>query len=197
MWIENQFYHLKINNMQLILIIGILVLILFYFVSIYNRLVKFRTMVSEGWSGIDVQLKKRHDLIPNLLEAVKGYMGYEQETLKQVIEARNTAVNAKGIADQSQAENQLQGALGKIFALAEQYPDLKASNNFIQLQDTLKEVEGNIEQSRRYYNGTVRELNTLVDSFPSNLVANQFQFAKAEFFELDDTTDREVPKISF
>lgn len=183
--------------MQLILIIGILVLILFYFVSIYNRLVKFRTMVSEGWSGIDVQLKKRHDLIPNLLEAVKGYMGYEQETLKQVIEARNTAVNAKGIADQSQAENQLQGALGKIFALAEQYPDLKASNNFIQLQDTLKEVEGNIEQSRRYYNGTVRELNTLVDSFPSNLVANQFQFAKAEFFELDDTTDREVPKISF
>lgn len=183
--------------MQLILIIGILVLILFYFVSIYNRLVKFRTMVSEGWSGIDVQLKKRHDLIPNLLEAVKGYMGYEQETLKQVIEARNTAVNAKGIADQSQAENQLQGALGKIFALAESYPDLKASNNFIQLQDTLKEVEGNIEQSRRYYNGTVRELNTLVDSFPSNLVANQFQFSKAEFFELEDTTDREVPKISF
>ncbi len=183
--------------MQLIIIIGVIGLILFYLVGIYNRLVRTKTMVTEGWSGIDVQLKKRHDLIPNLLESVKGYMSYEQETLQKVIEARNSAISAKGVVSQSAAENQLQGAIGKIFALAEQYPDLKANQNFIQLQDTLKSVEDNIEQARRYYNGTVRELNTMVDSFPSNLVANQFQFSKAEFFELDNTSEREVPKISF
>jgi LemA protein len=183
--------------MQMLIFIGIVALVLFYLVGIYNRLVRTKTLVAEGWSGIDVQLKKRHDLILNLLEAVKGYMSYEQDTLQKVIEARNSAVNAKGVASQSAAENQLQGAMGKIFALAEQYPDLKANQNFIQLQDTLKDVEGNIEQARRYYNGTVRELNTMVDSFPSNLVANQFQFSKAEFFELDNTSEREVPKISF
>ncbi len=181
----------------MLIFIGIVALVLFYLVGIYNRLVRTKTLVAEGWSGIDVQLKKRHDLILNLLEAVKGYMSYEQDTLQKVIEARNSAVNAKGVASQSAAENQLQGAMGKIFALAEQYPDLKANQNFIQLQDTLKDVEGNIEQARRYYNGTVRELNTMVDSFPSNLVANQFQFSKAEFFELDNTSEREVPKISF
>lgn len=183
--------------MQLLIIIGVIALILFYLVGIYNKLVRTKTLVSEGWSGIDVQLKKRHDLIPNLLESVKGYMSYEQDTLQKVISARNAAVSAKGVMSQSQAENQLQSAIGGVFALAEQYPDLKASANFIQLQDALKDVENTIEQARRYYNGTVRELNTMVDSFPSNLVANQFQFSKADFFELENNSEREVPKISF
>ncbi|GAB1397798.1 MAG TPA: LemA family protein [Saprospiraceae bacterium] len=183
--------------MQLIIILGALALLFFYLVSIYNRLVRLRTMVSEGWSGIDVQLKKRHDLIPNLLESVKGYKNFEQETLQKVIAARNAAMGAKDVASHAAAEGQLQRAMGGFFALAEQYPDLKASANFIQLQDSLKEIETSIEQSRRYYNGTVRELNTLVDSFPSNLVANQFQFQKATFFELENTSDRDVPKISF
>lgn len=183
--------------MQLIYILGIVATVLFYLVTLYNRLVRLKTMVGEGWSGIDVQLKKRHDLIPNLLESVKGYKDFEQETLQKVIAARNSAMIAKDVASQTAAENQLQRAMGGFFALAEQYPDLKASANFIQLQDSLKEIETSIEQARRYYNGTVRELNTMVDSFPSNLVAKQFQFEKAEFFELVNLSDREVPKISF
>lgn len=183
--------------MQLLVILGVIMLVLLYLVNIYNRLVRTKTMVEEGWSGIDVQLKKRHDLIPNLLESVKGYKNFEQETLQKVIAARNAAISATDVASHSAAENQLQRAMGGFFALAEQYPDLKASANFIQLQDSLKEIETSIEQSRRYYNGTVRELNTMVDSFPSNLVAKQFQFEKAEFFELENISDREVPKISF
>ena len=178
--------------MQLLIIIGVSALILFYFVGIYNNLVRTKTLVSEGWSGIDVQLKKRHDLIPNLLESVKGYMSYEQDTLQKVISARNAAVSAKGVMSQSQAENQLQSAIGGVFALAEQYPDLKASANFIQLQDALKDVENTIEQSRRYYNGAVRDFNRMIVVFPTNLIAQILGFKIEPFFEVAENEKKNV-----
>jgi len=184
--------------MSTYLIFGLLlVLVGFYFMTTYNKLIRLRTMVGEAWSGIDVQLKKRYNLIPNLIETVKGYAAHEQETFQQVIEARNRAQAANGVADQQAAEQQLNGALANVFALGEAYPDLKANTNFLQLQDTLREIEGDIEKARRYYNGAVREQITLIDSFPSNLVANIFNFAKSPFFELEDDAQREMPRVQF
>jgi len=181
----------------LIILIVIAVLVLFYFVGIYNKLVRKRTMMEEGWSGIDVQLKKRHNLIPNLVETVKGYAKHEQETLNQVITARNSAVKAEGTLAQSQAENQLQSALANVFALSEAYPDLKANTNFLQLQKELSAIEGDVEKARRYYNATVRDNNILVESFPSNMVARSFSFYEGEYFELEDSSQRSLPKVSF
>lgn len=154
-------------------------------------------MMEEGLSGIDVQLKKRHNLIPNLVETVKGYASHEQETLNQVIMARNGAMNASGSKAQSQAENQLNSALANIFALGEAYPDLKANTNYLQLQNELSSIEGDIEKSRRYYNATVRENNILVESFPSNLVANMFNFYEGDYFEMDDPSQRALPQVKF
>lgn len=183
--------------MTLIIIIAVAALILFYFVGIYNRLVQKRSMVEEGWSGIDVQLKKRYNLIPNLVETVKGYATHEKETLEQVITARNRALQAEGVKAHNQAEQQLNQALANVFALSEAYPDLKANQSFLQLQQELSSIEGDIEKARRYYNATVRENNIMVESFPSNIVANSFGFFTSEFFEIEDAAERALPKVQF
>jgi LemA protein len=183
---------------------GWIVLILFlavlgYVVVAYNNLVRQRQLSQEGWSGIDVQLKRRADLIPNLLESVKGYMAHERETLEAVTNARAGAVAAgNGTPEQrAVAEGQLSAALGKFFAVAEAYPDLKASQNFIQFQAALQQTEDEIQLSRRYYNGTARDLNTAVESFPSNILANIFHFAKVQYFEIENAADRAVPTVKF
>lgn len=168
-------------------------------IVLYNRLVKSRQMVEEGWSGISVQLKRRTDLIPNLLAAVKGYMSHERGLLEQVTELRGRAQAAEGSdpAERAKVEGALSGALVRLFAVMENYPDLKANQNVIDFQNALEEIENQIQMARRYYNGAVRNLNILVDSFPSNLVANYFKFGKAEYFELEDVRDRAVPKVEF
>jgi LemA protein len=166
-------------------------------ITIYNSLVKLRTQAQGAWADIDVQLKRRWDLIPNLVETVKGYASHEKDTLEAVINARNRAMSATGPADKAQAENMLTGALKSLFALSEAYPDLKAVEGFTQLQGTLDEIEDAVQSSRRYYNAVVRDYNTKVEQFPSVLVANAFRFQKEEFFELDDEAQREAPTVSF
>jgi LemA protein len=170
-----------------------------YVVFIYNGLVKSRQMAEEAWSGIDVQLKRRADLIPNLIETVKGYATHEKSTLEAVVELRNKAqaVPAGDVAGRAAAEGLLGQALGRIIALAEAYPDLKANENFLELQRSLEGVEGEIQMSRRYYNGAARDLNVKVESFPSNLVAGQFGFAKKPYFEITNDADRAVPSVKF
>jgi len=171
----------------------------FYAVTLYNRLVKNRQMSEEGWSGIDVQLKRRADLIPNLIETVKGYAGHERELLERVTELRAQVgkVPEGDVAERGKLEGLLSGAIGKLLAVVENYPELKANENFLELQETLGEVESEIQMSRRYYNGAVRNLNVMVESFPSNLVAGQFGFEKRVYFEIDDEADRAVPQVSF
>ncbi|MFV0604305.1 MAG: LemA family protein [Niabella sp.] len=180
-----------------LIILGILVLLIIFAISMYNKLVKLKILVQEAWSSIDVMLKKRHDLIPSLVNTVKGYAQHEQETFTKVIEARNAAIAAKSVKDIENAENILTKAVSGLFALAEQYPDLKANTNFLQLQAELSNLESDIEKSRRYYNGTVRNNNTAVQTFPGNIFAGIFNFSKASFFELTDNREREVPEISF
>lgn len=183
--------------------LGVLALILIviagYVIGVYNGLVRARQMVLEAWSGIDVQLKRRANLVPNLVETVKGYAKHERETLERVTEtrARTEAVPANDIEARAAAESMLSQALGRLLAVAEAYPDLKASQNFTELQRALEDAEREIQMARRYYNGSVRELNTRVQSFPSNLVAGQFGFAKADYFELEDPTDRQLPEVRF
>ncbi|MCA6068954.1 LemA family protein [Chryseobacterium sp. RG1] len=183
--------------MVTLIIIGVVAIFLLYAVSIYNRLVKLKNLVQEAWSSIDVMLKKRHDLIPNLVETVKGYATHERETLENVTRARNLAVGANSLEAKEAAEKSLNQAMVNLFAVAEQYPDLKANANFQQLQSELTSIENDIEKSRRYYNGTARENNTLVESFPSNIVANMYKFEKVSYFELDNIAEREVPTVKF
>lgn len=168
-------------------------------VMLYNGLVRSRQMAEEAWSGIDVQLKRRADLIPNLIETVKGYASHEKTTLDEVIARRNQAqaVPAGDVAARGQAEGLLSQALGKVIALAEAYPDLKANENFGQLQTSLETIEGELQMARRYYNGATRDLNTKVESFPSNLLARQFGFQKREYFEITNEADRAVPQVKF
>ncbi len=166
-------------------------------IALYNRLVRNRNLVQEGWSGIDVQLKKRANLIPNLVETVKGYTGHEREVFEQVTSLRSQAQSAAGVAETSKAEGLLSQALGRLFALAESYPDLKANQNYIELQHALADIEGSIEMARRYYNGTVRNNNILVESFPSNIIAGLFRFSKAEYFEIEQPDERLVPEVHF
>lgn len=180
----------------LIILAGV-VLFFFYGISIYNKLVKFRTMVQEAWSSIDVMLKKRHDLIPNLIETVKGYATHESATFESVTRARTAAINANSIGEKEVAEKNLNQAMMNLNAVAEQYPDLKANTGFLQLQAELSALEGDIEKSRRYYNGTVRENNILVETFPSNFIANMYKFTKSAFFELDNVAERAVPTVKF
>ncbi len=170
-----------------------------YVVFIYNGLVKSRNMAEEAWSGIDVQLKRRADLIPNLIETVKGYATHEKSTLEEVVALRNKAqaVPTGDVAGRAAAEGLLGQALGRVVALAEAYPDLKANENFLELQRSLETVEGEIQMSRRYYNGAARDLNVKVESFPSNLVAGQFGFAKKPYFEIANEADRAVPTVKF
>ncbi|WP_313617535.1 LemA family protein [Agrobacterium sp.] len=179
--------------------LAIIAAVLVYAVIVYNGLVKSRQMVEEAWSGIDVQLKRRADLIPNLIETVKGYAAHEKSTLEEVINLRNKAqaVPAGDVAGRAQAEGMLGQALGKLFALAEAYPDLKANQGFLDLQASLETLEGEIQMSRRYYNGAARDLNVKVESFPSNLVARNFGFSKASYFEITNEADRAVPSVKF
>ena len=179
--------------------LGVVGAIIFYAISLYNALVKSRQMSEEAWSGIDVQLKRRADLIPNLLETVKGYATHESDTLAEVTKMRAAAqaVPRDDVAGRAAAEGMLSQALGRLMMVAEAYPDLKANENFGQLQETLETVESEIQMSRRYYNGAARDLNVKVESFPSNLVANYFGFQKAEYFEIEDPADRQVPEVKF
>jgi len=166
-------------------------------VSVYNSLVAARNLVRNAWAQIDVQLKRRYDLIPNLVETVKGYASHESETLENVIKARNTAIAADGVAEQAGAENMLTGALNKLFALSESYPNLKANENFAQLQEELTSTENKIAFSRQHYNSSVGIYNVAIQKFPANTVAGMFNFAKREFFELDDAEQREAPSVKF
>lgn len=183
--------------MGLIIVLAIIGLVVLYGVVIYNKLVRFRTLVEEAWSGINVQLKKRHDLIPNLMETVKGYATHERETFESVTRARTSAIQAQDVKTQEVAENQLSGALMRLMAISERYPELKSNQNFMQLQEQLGIIETDIEKSRRYYNGAVRQKNIAIDTFPSNMVANMFSFDKSAFFELESEAEKAVPQIKF
>ena len=179
------------------IILGVIVLIGIYLMSAYNGLVKNKNLVAEGWSGIDVQLRRRADLIPNLIETVKGYAAHEDKLFHDIAELRAKSIAGGSVADQSAVGQAMSQALGKLFAVAEAYPELKADANFRDLQDKLAGIEDEIQLSRRYYNGAVRNLNTMIESFPTNLIASQFSFQKAEFFEIGDAAAREVPKVDF
>lgn len=174
----------------------IIAAVILYFVGIYNRFIKQANLYEEAWSGVTVQLKRRYDLIPNIVETVKGYAKHEQETLNQIVEKRNLAMNANGLVDKAAAENSLTQSLKTVFALSESYPELKANQNFIQLQDSLVSIEDDLQNARRYYNATVRDYNTAVDSFPSNIVASKYGFTKKDFFETSDA-EKENVKVSF
>jgi len=181
------------------IILALVVAVIGYAVIIYNQLVSKRQIVREGWSGIDVQLKRRTDLIPNLMETVKGYMAHERETLDAVVSARARATSAasEGPEARARAEGELSSALGRLLAVAEAYPDLKANTTFLEFQTALQGIEDEIQMARRYYNGAVRNLNIQVESFPSNLVANAFKFSQAQYFELDNEAERAVPQVKF
>lgn len=176
-----------------LIILGVLV---FYIIIVYNSLIARRNQVREAWATIDTQLKRRYDLIPNLLESVKGAAKHEKETLNAVISARNAAMTANGVADKSVAENALSGALKNIFALAESYPNLKANENFLELQRELTDTENKIQATRQFYNTVVMGLNTSVEQFPTNLIANMFGVSKEKLFEIDES-ERKAPKVQF
>ncbi|MCQ2580924.1 MAG: LemA family protein [Alphaproteobacteria bacterium] len=176
-----------------LIILGVLV---FYIIIVYNGLIARRNQVREAWATIDTQLKRRYDLIPNLLESVKGAAKHEKETLNAVISARNAAMTANGVADKSVAENALTGALKNIFALAESYPNLKANENFLELQRELTDTENKIQATRQFYNTVVMGLNTSVEQFPTNLIANMFGISKEKLFEIDES-ERKAPKVQF
>ena len=171
--------------------------VIIWLIIIYNNLVRNKNMVEEGWSGIDVQLKRRSNLIPNLIETVKGYMGHEAKLLSEITQLRSQSKNTQAVAEKSRVETALTRSLGNLIAVAESYPDLKANQNFLDFQNELSQIENDIQMARRYYNGTVRNLNIMIEAFPSNLVAGQFGFAKAEFFEIEDPGDRKVPDVKF
>ncbi len=175
---------------MLLLIIGVavIVLLVLYGIVTFNGLVRLRNRIENAWAQVDVQLRRRYDLIPNLVETVKGYAKHERETLTAVTEARAHAINASGVGEQAQAENMITGALKSLFAVAEAYPDLKADSNFLALQEELSNTEGRIAYARQFYNDSVLRLNTRIETFPSNIVANAFNFEPREYFEADDTS---------
>jgi LemA protein len=183
---------------MLIIAVGILAIVALAVIVIYNGLVRLNVQAGNAWADIDVQLKRRHDLIPNVVETVKGYASHERQTLEAVIAARNRAVSvqASGPAERGQAEGALTGALRGLFALAESYPQLRAAENFGQLQSTLSQIEEAVQSARRYYNAVVRDLNTRIQQFPSNIIAGMFGFKTRDFFEVPDT-ERAVPQVKF
>ncbi|MBF0522824.1 MAG: LemA family protein [Candidatus Omnitrophica bacterium] len=183
--------------MILIIVLAVIVLAGLYAVSIYNGLVQLRENVKNGWSQIDVQLKRRHDLIPNLIEVAKGYMAHEKDTLERVIKARQMAVDAKNLPDKLQAENMLTGTLRSLFAVAENYPNLKADQQMLRLQEELTTTENKIAFARQYYNDEVNRLNVAVQTFPDSVVAGMCGFQKAEFFQVDNPEDRQAPQVKF
>jgi len=174
-----------------------LVLIVVFLVGMYNSLVRLKVACDNAWADIDVQLKRRYDLIPNLVETVKGYAGHEKGTLEAVINARNRAMTATSPGDKAQAENMLSGALKSLFALSEAYPQLRAVESFTSLQNSLSQIEDTVQNARRYYNAVVRDLNTKIQQFPTNIFANMLGFKPREFFEVSAAAEREAPKVSF
>lgn len=178
-------------------IVAVAVLVVLYVIATYNGLVTLRIRSEEAWSDIDVQLKRRYDLIPNLISTVKGYAKHEKGVFEEVTEARARALSATGVKEQEGAENMLTNALRSVFAVAEAYPDLKASTNFGQLQAELADTENKIEAARRFYNANVRDLNTKIEMFPSNIIAGLFRFIKKELFEIEEVTQREAPQVDF
>ena len=181
----------------LIVLIVVVVVIGAWLIGMYNGLVRLKNQLKNAWAQIDVQLKRRHDLIPNLVETVKGYAGHEKTTLQNVVEARTKAVSAQGVEAQAQAEGELSSALGRLMVVVEQYPDLKANQNFLALQEELTSTENRISFSRQHYNDSVMTYNTRTQSFPVNIIAGMFSFKDEEFFELEDQAAREAPKVQF
>jgi LemA protein len=181
----------------LVILAAIVVVLLLWVVGAYNGLVRLRNQLENAWAQIDVQLKRRHDLIPNLIETVKGYAKHERETLEKVIQARNMAVNAKTVGERAEAENVLTGALKSLFAVAEAYPDLKANQNFLRLQEELASTENKVAFSRQFYNDSVMTYNTRIEVFPMNVIATMFNFGRREFFEVKAEAEREAPQVKF
>src|SRR5256885_9453075 len=185
------------NHMVGWIVIAAVVLLLLFAVGLYNRLVRLRALVKEGFSGITVQLRRRADLIPNLVESVQGYATHEREVFEEVSRARAATVNAGSVQATAQADAQMTGLLGRLFAVAEAYPELKANTNFLQLQDQLANIEGELQGARRYYNATVRDLNSSIQSFPAVAVARPMGFSEEPFYQDDDPAIQTAPKVSF
>ncbi len=181
----------------LYIILGIAAVVVLWFIFTYNRFVSLVNRAKEAWADIDVQLKRRYDLIPNLISTVKGYAKHETTTFERVTSMRTKAMEAGGVAEKGEAENMLAGALKSLFAVAENYPDLKANENFLELQRELSDTENKIQAARRFYNTNVRDLNTALESFPANVVGSMFRFEGREFFEIGETAAREPVKVSF
>ena len=179
------------------IILGIIALIVFWMIAIYNGLISLRNRTDEAWSDIDVQLKRRYDLIPNLVNTVKGYAQHEKELFEKVTQARTAAMGAQAPGDKAQAENMLTGALKSLFAVAEAYPDLKANTNFLELQRELSDTENKIQASRRFYNGNVRDFNTKIQVFPNNMIAGMLNFKEYDFFELDNKEEKDPVEVKF
>ncbi len=175
----------------------VVVVLIVWLISIFNRLVTLKNRCQEAWSDIDVQLKRRYDLIPNLVETVKGYATHENELFTKVTEARSRAMSAQTVAERGAAENVLSATLKTLFAVSENYPDLKASTNFLELQREVRDTEDKVQAARRFYNGNVRDLNIKVESFPANLAAGMFGFKKMELFEIGEAAERETPQVKF
>ena len=180
----------------LYIFLGLVVVGILFIITLYNSLIRLNNRVKEAFSDIDVQLKRRYDLIPNLVETVKGYMRHEAQTLEKVTEARTQAMNAGSLKEKAQAENQLSNTLKSLFAVSESYPDLKASQNFLQLQDEISDTENKIQSARRFYNGQVRDFNTKIEIFPNNMLAQKLKFKKYEYFEAEEK-EKENVKIKF
>ncbi|MBN1269486.1 MAG: LemA family protein [Kiritimatiellae bacterium] len=180
-----------------LIVLVVVVAIISWLIGTYNGLVRLRNQVKNAWAQIDVQLKRRHDLIPNLIETAKGYMQHERGTLEEITKLRNLAAQASGPAAAGKAEGELSGALSKFFLVVENYPDLKANQNFLALQEELASTENKVGFSRQFYNDQVMKFNTTIESFPANLVAGPFGFTKAEFFEITAAAEREVPQVKF
>jgi len=179
------------------IVVAIIALLLLMAIGLYNRLVRLRALVKEGFSGITVQLRRRADLVPNLVETVQGYATHEREVFEQVTKARAASVSAGGVEATAQADAQMTGLLGRLFAVAEAYPDLKANQNFLQLQDQLSSIEGELQGARRYYNATVRDLNSSIQSFPAVLVAGPLGFREEPFYQDEDASIQSAPKVTF
>jgi LemA protein len=187
----------KGGTVELLIILGVIVLLVIVGVVMYNRLVQLRNRVEAGWSQIDVQLKRRYDLIPNLVETVKGYASHERQTLEAVVAARQQAVSAQGVEQQAQAENMLTGALRQLFAVSEAYPDLKANQNFLSLQEELTGTEGRIAYARQFYNDQVLHYDNAREQFPSSIFAGMFNFEEAKYFETEDAASRQPVRVDF
>ena len=180
-----------------IVILGIVVIAVLWLIAVFNSLIRLRNQTDEAWADIDVQLKRRYDLIPNLIETVKGYAKHERELFEKVTQARGAAMGAQSVADKGNAENMLSSTLKSLFAVAENYPDLKANQNFAKLQDELSDTENKVQAARRFYNGNVRDFNTKIQVFPNNMIAGSMGFKPYEFFEIAEAGEREPVKVNF